>query len=64
MALPLDVLQKSINQKLSLLLKDGSTYKEVSSKLDITSRTVKAHAQSIYTKLYVKNRLALALLLR
>ena len=47
-----------------LLLKEGDTYKVVAEKLDITPRTVKAHASSIYTKLYVKDRLALALLLK
>jgi len=49
---------------VALLLKDGETYKEIGEKLQITPRTVKAHAQSIYTKLQVKDRLALALLLR
>ncbi|MBN2815583.1 MAG: response regulator transcription factor [Campylobacterales bacterium] len=48
----------------ALLLKDGLTYNEVAQRLDITPRTVKAHAQKIYTKLQVKDRLALALLLK
>jgi len=47
-----------------ILLKDGETYKEIATKLEITPRTVKAHAHSIYTKLQVKDRLALALLLK
>ncbi|WP_321779003.1 response regulator transcription factor [Sulfurimonas sp.] len=51
-------------KEVALLLKDGDTYKNVAQKLEITPRTVKAHAQSIYKKLYVKDRLALALLLK
>jgi len=46
------------------LLKDGATYKRVAEELEITPRTVKAHASSIYTKLQVKDRLSLALLLK
>ena len=49
---------------VALLLKDGDTYKVVGQKLDITPRTVKAHAGQIYTKLNVKDRLGLALLLK
>ena len=48
----------------ALLLKDGYTYKEIAEKLDITARTVKAHAQQIYVKLQVKDRIALALVLK
>jgi len=51
-------------KEVALLLKDALTYKEVSYKLDITVRTVKAHASKIYTKLNVKDRLALAILLK
>lgn len=51
-------------QEVALLLKGGDTYKVVGEKLKITPRTVKAHAQSIYSKLHVKDRLALALLLK
>ncbi len=51
-------------KEVALLLKDGDTYKSVAQKLNITPRTVKAHAQSIYAKLHVKDRLALALLLK
>jgi len=46
------------------LLKEGDTYKKIAQKLEITPRTVKAHASSIYQKLHVKDRLALALLLK
>ena len=51
-------------QDVTLLLKEGDIYKVIAEKLGITSRTVKAHAQSIYTKLNVKDRLGLALLLK
>jgi DNA-binding NarL/FixJ family response regulator len=51
-------------KEVAELLKNGDTYKSVAKKLLITPRTVKAHAQSIYTKLHVKDRLALALLLK
>jgi DNA-binding NarL/FixJ family response regulator len=50
--------------EVALLLKDGNTYKDVAKELDITPRTVKAHAQNIYTKLNVKDRIGLALLLK
>jgi len=50
--------------EVALLLKDGTTYKTIANKLNITPRTIKAHAQNIYKKLNVKDRLALALLLR
>ncbi len=55
----------SIREKeVAHLIKDGDTYKVIGDKLDITARTVKAHAQSIYKKLEIKDRLALALLLK
>ncbi len=51
-------------KEVALFLKEGDTYKDIAEKLQITPRTIKAHAQSIYTKLQVKDRLALALLLK
>ncbi len=51
-------------REVALLLKDGYTYKDVANELNITPRTIKAHANSIYKKLNLKDRLALALLLR
>jgi len=51
-------------KEVVFLLKDGATYKRVAELLDITPRTVKAHASSIYKKLQVKDRLSLALLLK
>ena len=38
--------------------------KDIAKNLDITHRTVKAHARHIYEKLNVKDRLGLALLLK
>ena len=51
-------------KEVALLLKEGLIYKEIAEKLNITARTVKAHASHIYTKLSVKDRLGLALLLK
>ncbi len=51
-------------QEVAMLLKEGDIYKVIAEKLNITPRTVKAHAQHIYTKLNVKDRLGLALLLK
>lgn len=59
----LDVLSER-EQEVALLLKDGLTYKEIAEKLDITPRTIKAHAANTYKKLSVKDRLGLALLLK
>jgi len=51
-------------KEVAILLKDGDSYKSIAQKLEITPRTVKAHAHNIYTKLHVKDRLDLALLLK
>lgn len=51
-------------KEVALLLKEGDIYKVIAEKLNITPRTVKAHAQNIYIKLNVKDRLGLALLLK
>lgn len=59
----LDILSTR-EKEVAILLRDGYLYKEIAQKLDITPRTVKAHAQQTYTKLHVKDRLALALLLK
>jgi DNA-binding NarL/FixJ family response regulator len=50
-------------REVALMLSEGSTHQEISDSLDITVRTVKAHATAIYQKLDVKDRLALSLLL-
>jgi len=54
----------SREKEVAILLKDGDTYKKVAEALSITPRTVKAHAGHIYAKLNIKDRLALALLLK
>ena len=46
------------------LILDGLTNDAIAKKLDITTRTVKAHVSSIFTKLHVNDRVALILLLR
>jgi DNA-binding NarL/FixJ family response regulator len=59
----LDILTAREKEVANLIL-DGSTYKQIAQALDITIRTVKAHAQSIFNKFQVKDRLALALYLK
>ena len=54
----------SREEEVAILLKDGDSYKTIAQKLDITPRTVKAHAHNVYVKLHVKDRLDLALLLK
>ncbi len=50
-------------REIAILLARGMTHNEVSEKLTITVRTIKAHCTSIYDKLEVKDRLALSVLL-
>lgn len=58
----LEILSKR-EKEVALMLGEGATHQEISDALDVTVRTVKAHATSIYQKLDVKDRLALSLLL-
>ena len=58
----LDELSKR-EREVAVMLGDGLTQHEIADALDITVRTVKAHATAIYHKLDVKDRLALSLLL-
>jgi len=51
-------------EEVAICLKDGDSYKTIAQKLEITPRTVKAHAHNVYAKLHVKDRLDLALLLK
>jgi len=46
------------------LILEGLTNDAIASKLEITSRTVKAHVSSIFSKLHVNDRVSLILLLR
>jgi len=46
------------------LVLDGLTNNAIASKLDITTRTVKAHVSSIFSKLHVSDRISLVLLLK
>jgi len=46
------------------LVLEGLTNDAIASKLDITTRTVKAHVSSIFTKLHVSDRVSLVLLLK
>lgn len=59
----LDILS-SREKDVAILLRDGFSYKEIAQKLNITPRTVKAHAHQTYVKLQVKDRLSLALILK
>ena len=46
------------------LVLEGLTNDTIASKLDITTRTVKAHVSSIFSKLHVSDRISLVLLLK
>jgi DNA-binding NarL/FixJ family response regulator len=50
--------------KVVKLILNGLTNDAIASKLDITTRTVKAHVSSIFSKLHVNDRLGLVLLLK
>lgn len=51
-------------QEVVYLMLDGLTNDAIASSLNITTRTVKAHVSSIFTKLHVNDRVSLILLLR
>ena len=59
----LDVLTDR-EKEVAIMIADGLSYKQIGENLNITLRTVKAHSQNIFTKLNVKDRLALALYLK
>ncbi len=66
-----DDAKKLIQNRLSpkeleviYLILDGLTNDAISKELEITTRTVKAHVGSIFSKLHVNDRLALILLLK
>jgi len=63
----IDIKLNSLTQRereVALLLSEALTYQNIAEKLQITSRTVKAHATQIYFKLGVKDKLGLALHLK
>ncbi len=51
-------------QEVALLVLEGLTNDGISHRMQITTRTVKAHLSSIFSKLHVNDRLALVLLLK
>jgi len=51
-------------KEVIFLILEGLTNNAISSTLDITTRTVKAHVSSIFSKLHVNDRVALILLLK
>ena len=61
-----ELLQKltSRERETALFLKEGLSYNEIAQFLEISPRTVKAHAQAAYKKLDVSDRIGLALLLK
>lgn len=60
-----DLLEKLSHKEreVALLIKEGLSNKEIALREGTTERTVKAHLSSIYEKIGLKDRLALALLL-
>ena len=51
-------------REVAELVGTGATNKEIARKLDITERTVKAHLSAVFTKLKVRDRLQLVLLMK
>ncbi|MEA3372095.1 MAG: LuxR C-terminal-related transcriptional regulator [Campylobacterota bacterium] len=51
-------------QEVALLVLEGLTNDGISNRMQITTRTVKAHLSSIFSKLHVTDRLGLVLLLK
>jgi len=50
--------------EVAYLVLEGLTNDTIATKLDITTRTVKAHVSSIFSKLHVSDRISLVLLLK
>lgn len=61
-----DVLENLTNKEkdLSLFVAQGLSNKKIAEKLNISESTVKVHIRSIFSKLNVKDRLSLALLVK
>jgi len=51
-------------QEVVYLILEGLTNDAVSSRMDITTRTVKAHVSAIFSKLHINDRVSLVLLLK
>ena len=63
----IELLENKLTEKESeavYLILDGLTNDAIANKMDITTRTVKAHVSSIFSKLHVSDRLSLVLLLK
>jgi len=63
----LELIEHRLSEKekeVVFLVLEGLTNDAISSTLDITTRTVKAHVSSIFSKLHVNDRVALILLLK
>lgn len=58
----LDVLSPR-EKEVALLIVDGKSQAEIAEILSITIRTIKAHSTAIYSKLDIKDRLALSLII-
>lgn len=61
------LLENRLTQKeieVVYLILEGLTNDAIATALDITTRTVKAHISSIFTKLHINDRLSLVLLLK
>jgi len=62
-----ELIENRLTQKekeVAYLILEGLTNDAIASKLDITSRTVKAHTGAIFSKLHVNDRVSLILLLK
>jgi DNA-binding NarL/FixJ family response regulator len=51
-------------QEVVYLILEGLTNDAIASKMDITTRTVKAHVGAIFSKLHINDRVSLILLLK
>jgi two-component system, NarL family, nitrate/nitrite response regulator NarL len=56
------VLLTDREREVALAVADGASNKEIARQLNITERTVKAHASAIFSKLQVRDRLQLSLI--
>jgi two-component system nitrate/nitrite response regulator NarL len=62
-----ELLENRLSQKeqeVVYLILEGLTNDAIASRLDITTRTVKAHVGAIFSKLHINDRVSLILLLK